>query len=337
MSVTPFGQLSYRGQVGRLRQLARAALVEYELDPAPTRLTLLAHMDNTTFRVETGDSARYLLRVHRVSHSPSQPRRTLANVLSEMQWLAVLRRDTDLVVPAPIATRAGDLCVVAGSLGVPEPRICTLLGWVDGRFIDAGLTATHLEQVGAFIARLHDHAAGWQPPAGFDRGRVGDLPDEVAASVLALFAAHYGSADVAAVECMVHTVQATQRALAHQPGTFGLIHGDIHQENYLFLAGEVRAIDFDDCGWGLYLYDLAVTLSEISYKPDYPTLRAALLRGYQRLRPLPAGHERHLDALIAWRAVQLAVWFLEHRDHPGFANWQAEVRYLLDVLGRHGR
>ena len=34
------------------------------------------------------------------------------------------------------------------------------------------------------------------------------------------------------------------------------------EKNYLFHGGEVRLIDFGDCGWGHYLYDLAVTVSE---------------------------------------------------------------------------
>jgi Ser/Thr protein kinase RdoA (MazF antagonist) len=32
---------------------------------------------------------------------------------------------------------------------------------------------------------------------------------------------------------------------------------DLHQWNYLFLDQALRAIDFDDCGWGYYAYDMA--------------------------------------------------------------------------------
>jgi Ser/Thr protein kinase RdoA (MazF antagonist) len=41
----------------------------------------------------------------------------------------------------------------------------------------------------------------------------------------------------------------TQRAPGDEPETFGLIHGDLHQDNYLFHRGDLRAIDCDDCGW----------------------------------------------------------------------------------------
>ena len=34
------------------------------------------------------------------------------------------------------------------------------------------------------------------------------------------------------------------------PDVFGLIHAHLHQENCLIHRGEVRAIDFDHCGYG---------------------------------------------------------------------------------------
>ena len=71
-------------------------------------------------------------------------------------------------------------------------------------------------------------------------------------------------------------------------GRAGLIHGDLHQENYLFERGTARAIDFDDCGWGFFLYDVAVTLSEIEGRPRYAELRDALLDEYAGRRSLPA-------------------------------------------------
>ena len=107
---------------------------------------------------------------------------------------------------------------------------------------------------------------------------------------------------------------------------FGLIHSDLHQENYLFHRGRVRAIDFDDCGWGHFVYDLAVTLSELQHLPDSAALRAGLLRGYRAVRPLPAEHERYLEVFHALRVLKLTLWFLEQRDHPAFADWEADVR-----------
>ena len=95
----------------------------------------------------------------------------------------------------------------------------------------------------------------------------------------------------------------------------------------------MRAIDFDDCGWGHFAYDLTVVLSELRERPDYAALRAGLLRGYRAVRPLPAEHVRYLEVFHGLRLLQLTLWFLEQRDHPAFPDWETDVREGLAEMG----
>ena len=326
----PFEALSVRGQLGRLRRLAEAALADFGVRPA--KLVPLAHLENTTFRVDAAGGERYVLRIHRVTGIPVHPVRSAAEVRSEMLWLSALRREAGLAVPEPIPTAGGDLLTIADAAGVPEPRNCVLLRWAEGRFLDAGLTPLHLERVGAFIARLHDHARAFAPPPGFVRGRIGDLSGTVAAHVADLVAQQCGPDASATVETVMSLVSQAQNELGTRPEVFGLIHADLHQENYLFHRGEVRAIDFDDCGWGHFVYDLTVTLSELRWRPDYEARRAGLLRGYRAVRPLPIEHERFIEVFHGLRMLHLTLWFLELRDHPSFSDWEQEVRYGLKEL-----
>ena len=325
-----FDRLGFRGQVSRLRRLAEAALARYGI--SATRVVLLAHMENTTFRVETGDGARYLLRIHRTTGSPFQPPRSVAEVRSELIWLRALAGEAGLAVPDPVPAVDGAPVTVVAVEGVPEARICVLFRWGEGRFFDAGLRPSHLERVGRFIARLHDHASGFSPPAEFTRWRRYDVSGEVGAYVVRVVGEHCGTGAVAVVETVIDLVRQTERELGDGPEAFGLIHGDLHQENVLFERGGVRAIDFDDCGWGHYLYDLAVALSELRWRPDYDARRAGLLRGYRATRPLPVDDERHLEVFHGLRLLQLMLWFLDHREHPGFAEWEEEVRSLVADL-----
>ena len=326
----PFAALGYRGQVARLRRLADAALIAYGV--RPTRLTALAHEENTTFRVETSDGEQYALRIHRASGTPLHPQHGPEEVRSELAWLAALRRDTDLVVPEPVPTLAGDLIVVAATEGVPEPRVCALFRWVEGRFLDAGLTPRHLERVGAGTARLHEHALTWAPPPGFVRPRVGDLSDDAEAYAVGTAGEVIGRNAAAVVAAVIDAVRQARRELGETRETFALIHADLHQANYLFHRGTMRAIDFDDCGWGHLAYDLATTVSELRHKPDADALRAALLRGYRAVRPLPPHHERSLGVFLALRELLLTMWFLEQRHHPAFATWADEARDGLTRL-----
>src|SRR5262249_3077964 len=138
------------------------------------------------------------------------------------------------------------------------------------------------------------------------RQAVDDPEDEAAA--IQLVTQICSPADGARVERYIHRIRAAQHALGQGPETFGLIHGDLHQWNYLFHQGEVRAIDFDDCGYGHYLYDMAVTLFNVRWKASAPLLRARFLAGYRSVRPLSAEHEQYLDTFMDLRDLQMMIW-----------------------------
>jgi Ser/Thr protein kinase RdoA (MazF antagonist) len=272
-----FEEPTSQGQSSRLRRLAESALRLYGLEP--NSLKLLTHLENTTFRVDAR-GRRYLLRIHRVSGSPVHPPRSLADVTSEMAWLDALRHGAQLAVPEAVPTIDGGMVAVVEGEGLPSPRLCALFHWAKGRFLDASLTPSHLERVGELSAQLHNHAQDFLPPRAFRRWRVGDPSDGVRAWVSEVVGEHLGSDASAIADAAMRAVQEVRRELGVGPEAFGLIHADLHQENYLFDGAAIRAIDFDDCGWGHYLYDLAVTVSELSGRPDYDDLRAGLLRGY---------------------------------------------------------
>lgn len=349
-----FETLSRRGQLYRLGRLAHTALQQYPL-PQP-RLAPLKHEHNTTFRVLTADGQRYVLRVHR----PGQ--HTTEAIHSELLWLTALHQDTTLDIPQPLPTKDGRLLTLAEVHGVPEPRVCVLFRWLAGRFLDQHLTPTHLERVGMFIAHLQDHAAQWPFPPHFVRGRVDNLTaearrisrvnahtasltnlqqhptDEDVERTLHLVTHLCSPEDGAIVNRAIRQIRQVQKELGYAPDAFGLIHADLHQENYFFHRGRVRAIDFDDCGFGHYLFDLNITCLEIQHLPQYAELRTALLAGYRRVRPLPAAHEAYLDTFFALRRLQLLVWVLESREHPAFRDkwerWaQNELQQLKQCLG----
>jgi Ser/Thr protein kinase RdoA (MazF antagonist) len=335
-AVRPYEQLSRTGQIRRMRRLAQVAVDAYPVETV--RITPLMRGYNTTFRVDIADGGRHVLRIQRAGGP------TTEMVRSEMTWLAALRRDTDLAVPEPVPTRDGDLLTVAESEGVPGARSCVLYRWVHGRFVDDRLTPTRLERVGVLMARLQSHGARFCAPEGFRRGPVDhvtsfgrtqddSLSPEVATRAAALVDDVHPAGGGPIVQAVIERARAARDSLGTDPEVFGLIHADLHQENYLFQQGEARAIDFDDCGYGPYVYDLAVTLSELKRRPDYQGLRSALLYGYRGVRPLAAEHERLIDVFIALRAVQLMMWTVEHRNQPMFREtWAASTARTLDWL-----
>ena len=78
-----------------------------------------------------------------------------------------------------------------------------------------------------------------------------------------------------------------------------------------------------------------MTLSELHGRPDYPAQRDALLTGYREVRSLPAAHEPHVDAFVAFRFLQLMLCQVEHRAEPMFRDdWHEDVAGLLGLLAR---
>jgi len=341
----PWQTLSYRGQLQRLSGLARAALGQFGI--VPQRLVPLRHGQNTTLKVICAAGDRYVLHLYR-------PAPHIAGALhSQAQWLAALGRDTALAVPAPVPTTDGSLVTVVEGSGVPEPRYCTLVHWLKGRFLDKGLTPAHLARVGIFTAQLHEHTQHWQPPPDFVRGRVDNLtaaarlhlPFTPGDSCGAAMPAHPAENEVSETVRLVTELRSAEEAkfvvdaldrvrhvlaeIGYAPNVFGLIHADLHQENYCFHHGEMRLIDFDDCGYGHHLFDLGVTLIEIQHLPRYEALRAALLAGYRQVRQLPEEHEAYLPTFFALRRIQLLTWVLESREHPDFqdewVDWSGDL------------
>ncbi len=306
----PFAELDRAGRTRRLRRLANVALSAYDVPVA--RLTPLGRGLNTTFRVDGADGNRYVLRVQR----PDGP--STAQVQSEMDWMAALGRDTDLVVPRPVATRTGSRLTVVADPAVPEPRTCVLYHWVEGRFTDERLSAPQLYRVGEFTARLQRHGNrmnGLDRPrvddiSAFGRSQVDGFSSTVVDRAVTLVASAHSVAGGARVRKVLERARAARASLRFSADVFGLVHGDLHQENYLFHRGEVRAIDFDDCGFGHYAYDLAVTVKEIGHLPQQAELRDALLAGYRSVAAA-AVDEDILDAFVGLRRVQIMVRGLE--------------------------
>src|SRR5205814_10646356 len=138
------------------------------------------------------------------------------------------------------------------------------------------------------------------------------------------------SAEIAIVHRVVARDRQARAILGASRDVFGLIHADFHHGNYLFDRGSVRAIDFDDCGFGHYLYDLVVTLSAARGWSNYPVLRAALLAGYRDERPLPPEHEQCIPALMASRRLSLMVWRVIRWKRPeGLGGFVEDMRNIL--------
>jgi Ser/Thr protein kinase RdoA (MazF antagonist) len=340
----PFEELTYLGQIRKLRQVAQEALDAYGL--ADARLQFIARSENTTFRVDVPDLAlvetadesyhdsRYLLRIHRPGYQ------TARSITSELEWLSALRSEAGLAVPEPVPTLTGELSAEVTIPDGPGRRTCSLFRWVKGRLLRQGYRLSHFRALGRLMARLHQHAAGWQPPAGFTRrhwdweGLFGDHAgfSLAGSKVWELLPQSY----YAPFKTVADQVRRVMDELGKGLDAFGLLHADLtlgDDGNVLFRGGEARAIDFDDCGYGHWVYDFATSLCHWQEAEGWPKIRDALLDGYAEIRLLPEEQLDHLDLFMAARHVSEMLWAIDlAQTNPDF---REQVGEWLAYAARH--
>jgi Ser/Thr protein kinase RdoA (MazF antagonist) len=269
------------------------------------RATLINLSENHTFRVD-GGAAPVILRLHRPGYQTRQA------IESELAWLAAIGRDAALPVPRPLPGRDGRL------LQEPAPdRFAVLFAMEPGTEpAPDGDLVPLFRTLGDFAARAHSHVEAWQPPAGFIRP-VWDASAILNADGLWSdwrVAPHVSGAARTTLDRLEQRLRDDLAAYGTGAGRFGLIHADMRLANLLVDGDRVTLIDFDDCGFGWFMYDFAAALSFIETSPQAPHLRRAWCDGYTAIRPLSADDLAIIDAMVLLRRMALLAWIGSHGE-----------------------
>jgi Ser/Thr protein kinase RdoA (MazF antagonist) len=313
-----FDHLERPQQIRLLEQAARRALAAYPLQVESVEL--LRYVLNAEFVVQAhpdnGGNAlkRYVLRVNAPGFH------TRAEIASELIWLDALTRDTKLIVPVPVRTRTGGWVETVDHPALGIFRHCVLFEYLPASSAETAITSQRMEFLGALIALLHRHGSGFKPPAGFIRkhwdleGMRGEMLDVPATQALAALE----DDERRVLKEAEKLVAEAMNELGTGPEVYGLIHGDLHLKSLLFTTdNRPVVIDFDTCGWGYYVYDLAVAVWNIFNRDDFTVLRDALLKGYRKVRPLSRMEETLMIHFVAGRLmVQILTWAPRRAHSP---------------------
>lgn len=320
----------------RLQELAATALKEYGL-PGANPHFLRAGRGKHIFRVSSPDRGGLLLRMYAPPVSAKRKRSFSEPALrSQLLWQESLRREAGLPVPEPVRTPGGALTARAATQSVPEARFCVLVSWVPGQTRSAEeLSAEDMSLTGALVALMHDHAGRYTAPEGFSRPRYDwNHLFRPSAGLWKRGAEVYTASEMEVLRAVAERARREMLKLGEDRKVFGLIHRDIHPENLVFGRDGVSVIDFEGCGWGHYLYDLAVTLFRLEDHGNRgAALREAFLEGYQRVRPLSESHQVYLQTFVALRVVNKINGILL-RDKPASHPQAAAFLSGSPALGR---
>lgn len=291
----------------------------------------LSESENKIYLIEApGRDEKFVMRVNSGRLAYHQP----ASIASELMWLMALGAESDVTVPYVLAARDGSLVQTLNAPDLDKPRYASVYSFLSGTEPPEDNLRQGFERLGEISAKIHLHAKNWTPPANFSRhswsaeailddrlnwGRWQDgvnITDDVHSLL--------GRVD--------QTVRRRWNALPKDREYFGLIHADLRLANLLVEGDKTSIIDFDDCGYSLFLYDLAGALSFLEERDEAPDLVNCWLKGYRRVAAIPPAMEAEIPTLIMLRRLQLIGWVGYQQSHLDFAR-EIGPNFTADTCG----
>ncbi len=293
--------------------IAQQALSKYQWD-GETYAEMIVLSENATYMVkykESGEKAG-VLRVSRPGYH------TLPELESEMGWLRQINDYTPLIVANPIKGFDGrPVQEILGSDG--NFYFCVICDYLAGSEPDESdqvKIVGDFEMLGETTAYLHRQASIWNGTKTIDRmewtfdniigktaawGRWQDF-DQMTPEAEEL------------LERAGRIIHKRLRRYGKNQNNWGLIHADLRLSNILVDNNIIKVIDFDDCGFGWYLHDLASSISFIEHKEIVPDLINAWLKGYKKVMPFTDTDFEEIDTFILMRRLQLMAWLTSHKE-----------------------
>ena len=303
-------------QMQAIRALVEQGLKQWDIKAAEVKL--LKHRENSVFKVTLKDGTKYVFRVHRKDYHNK------AELLSEITWMKALN-ESGVSTPGILPAKNGDLVKSINHPDVSGARLCTMLEWVDGSSFDdlgrveKGMQAELEERyfkLGCVAGKLHNQSANWQIPDGFVRhawdkeGLLGEHP----------FWGRFWEHPVVTPEQrkLMEKARIVLSGMLDQLGTgrdvYGMIHADFLPENILVTGEKLNLIDFDDSGYGYFLFEMATSLFPNINQKFFDDLTDAYVKGYRTERELLDEHLELLPAFIMLRGFTYLGWLESRRD-----------------------
>lgn len=285
-------------------ELAELAAV-FDLGAVERYQPIAAGTINTNFELAT-DRGRFFVRLNEGKAE--------ADVAWEARLVTALAA-AGVVTPPPLVAKDGRPYAEC------MRKWASVFPWRDGHHVAADhVTPAIAETFGAALGELH--RAGLELPSGWRRGSIYDHDHLVSrfdrCARLDDRALNYALAILREELAIAKAGFALRKAATH-----GIIHGDLFRDNVLWEGDKISAIlDFEQASGGSLAYDLAVCINDWCWT-SYPRLdlAAALVAGYQRVRPITEADRTALPIEIRAAAARFTLTritdvYLARVDNP---------------------
>ncbi len=228
--------------------------------------------------------------IFRVSH---QHWRTKTEIDFELELLTFLKH-RNIPVAQPLSTKSGHLSL---EIDAPEgKRYAALFHCAPGEIAIGDLNSIQSRLVGETVAKLHCASREFQtlaqrPPLNFKY-----LLDD-SLQIIAPFL-HHRKQELKYLVKTISYIKETVKELPQKPPFWGICWGDPHSGNVHFTPdNQMTLFDFDQCGYGWRIFDLAKFLQVSLQTGLSRKIRQAFLEGYQTVEKLTDLEESLLHPL----------------------------------------
>jgi Ser/Thr protein kinase RdoA (MazF antagonist) len=274
----------------------------------PVEIDVASQSENIVYKVTTLEG-NFALRIHRPGYH------TLEELNAEHEWTGALSQ-AGFLLPTTRPATTGEFYIPVEVNG--GTRYAGLIEWLDGSAMkdqedDEPTDELNLQQLsalGELIAKLHNHSSAWQHSVSFTRHHL-DVDGFFGPSPF--WGRYWESPSInkgqrALLLSTQNTIAGILKNLGKERNVFGMIHADLHRGNVFISHDKMYLIDFDDAGFGWYLYDIAVALYEYNFEENYQTIEAAFLDGYTKHRVLADAHRALLPMFLHIRSRAIIGW-----------------------------
>ena len=304
-------------------EIARNAIEQYNFQSA--KLKFLKHLENTTFKLSTLQG-NFLLRVYCGFHN------TVQDMESEAKMIEYLSSCNNYQYQKPIRNSSHSFVSMVEASGISKP--VSILSWIDSPIIGHQVNDLSLfEKLGKLIAHIHNQLAQWQKPIDFHRpmldadgliGKNGALGYGISGY------RYFDGETVSLFESVYQRLIDFETVAGKEKNIFGIIHGDLHLNNVILHQNTLIPIDFDDSGYGYYIYDLAVLLANYWGILEYSEIKTKLLQGYRKIAELSIEIENQLPLFIAARYIFIALYLAGKSEEESIK--QTALEYIPSYI-----
>ena len=299
----------YSNEPAKLHEFARDAVAKFGYSPE-SEVSLLNISENATFKVvDSNTGTDTILRIHRPFYHTAQA------IQSELDWVQALRQVQLVRTPAILPAGSGEQ-IISAQDSTGEERHAVMFEFMPGVEPTEDRLVDDFKTLGAITARLHDQSKQWQRPSNFFRftwdfetalgpnGHWGSWRDGLA----------MGPSELEILGRLSDTLGSRLERYGKSKDRFGLVHADMRLANLLVADKDVTVIDFDDCGFSWFMYDLGSSVSCIEDHPLIPDMTASWVDGYRSVADLSKEEEAELPTFIMFRRLLLVAWVGTHQD-----------------------